>query len=176
MDDKIREEISELERNGKFTDNDIYEAAKVRGTALHEYFRQREVWDKDKAQHRWGLVVAAELRRKIKVIQETEYYEVRVPQYIRDPSKGPHEQGVINVEVLRRNENQFKEALIPYIQRARANIQTALALSQGLDDPKISECLEEAMKYLNDQVIEVIKKRPPAKRKPGKNQRHEITT
>jgi len=152
---RVRREIASLEKNGVVTPEQILEFGKKKpGSAVHSYLNDKEVWDKDKAQHNYGVIVCRELLRKIKVVEETEEYVVKIntPQYVRNPDAEGNEQSYINIGHLRKTPDKLRNSLIPYISRALSNLQTATYLSEGTG---CTEYLEEAIAFINETIDKI---------------------
>jgi hypothetical protein len=161
---KLRKEIQDLENkhNGEITAEIVFEASKKAGTALYKYLDTKDVWDKDKAQQHYGVQVCRELIRRVKIVEETDEYSVRIriPQYVRNPDAEHLVQSMININALKSDKNRLREVLIPYVQRAASNIQTAIHLS---DDTGCTEMLEEVRDALHDVIEKIRRKNKPTK-------------
>jgi hypothetical protein len=166
MDPKLKKEIKDLEdkKSGEIDAETLYEAAKKPGTALHEHGKRYGVWDKDKAQHHWGVTVFGRLFTQWRVeVETTEIDVVWRPQYVRNPAKEYHDKGMVSFDKLRTDKDLQRDALIPYLQRAIGNLETGLALSEGLNyDEDFSSLITGAK-----ELIAKIKKSPKG-RKPKK--------
>lgn len=163
---RVKREIKSLEKAGGIvTPEIVYDYARSKpGSALHEYLKEKEVWDKDKAQHHYAITVCRELIRRIRIVEENQEYVVRVktPQYIRNPDAEHNEASYINVDVLRNNKDKLRESLIPYVERGIANLQTAMYLSE---DTGCTEYLKKGIQALNDLVKKIQENKGKAVKK-----------
>lgn len=126
MDDNIRAEIEAIAANndGRVTAEQVLDAAKIPGTALFEYFEKRGAWDPETAQRQFGLMVARECIKSIRVKVES-YPFPQVPKFVRDPELPAQVQGYVSISRLRKDEDLAREALVNEFSRAGALLKRA---------------------------------------------------
>lgn len=96
LDKNVIAALRRLEREGRLDKYKVEEEARTNpNSPLRRFF----TWDEATAAYERRLDQAADLIRLVgfKIKDSTERYVV-VPQYVRDPEKGPNEAGHINIE------------------------------------------------------------------------------
>src|SRR6266481_9268304 len=163
MKEELKRELDALAiRHGGKLDTDIlYEAARVRGTALYEYCDQHDVWDKDKAARHHADSVLGDLYRKWKVeTVNTRHEVIWKPVIVRDPDKGHDEKGMRTVESLEDETDKLKMVICNYIKPAIGYLKSAQGLAEKLE---CMEYFDEPIEVLNE-LLEKFKGddgRPP---------------
>ena len=135
MDKKIEVEINKIAaaNGGTVTAEQVLRAAQDKNTALFSYFEKRGFFDPKKAQHQYGLFIARELIRSVKIRVTTETFSIVAPAYVRSPDAEPKVQGYSSLSRLRTDEDLAREALVAEFARAGAALARAQAIAAALD-------------------------------------------
>lgn len=138
---KILNAFSKIEADhGEITPTIIVKEAKKPSHPLHDEFD----WNDQSAAHQARLDKARALLR-IRVVVKTETISIRVPSYVRDPSKDGGDQGYISTVKLRDEKSLALDAVRAEFSRAIACMQRALDLADALDlSSEINELLSRA--------------------------------
>ena len=139
MDGKVDAEINRIAaaNGGKITPEMVLkEAQNKNNDALHGYFEQRGYFDPKKAQHQYGLFIARELIRSVKIRVTTETFSIVAPAYVRSPDAAPKTQGYSSIARLRTEEDLARAAIVAEFSRAGAALARAqdIAAALGLSD------------------------------------------
>ena len=133
------------DNNGKLRVDDVLADAKKSSSPLHDQFE----WDDTKAAEKYRLVQARALVVSVRTQVETSTSIVSTVCYTRDPEAG-NEQGYVEVEKLRDDDDLAREALTAELIRAQALFVRAesLAVALGLTD-QFGEIKERVDKLRN---------------------------
>lgn len=147
IDEELRG-LAEANR-GQLTPDQVVQAARVEGTALHKHFLARGAWDDPVAAGKYRVALARELIRTCRVIVTTETLHVPAPYFVRDPASAPG-QGYSTLPRLRSNEENARAAVIDEFKRAAAALTRARAIAVALRlEDDIDEILAEMDAFTN---------------------------
>lgn len=127
--DEIRAHLKFLETDGRLTPLAVVDDARRPDSPLHEFFE----WDSDKAALQYQLDQARTLIRAVKVVITTEFYTVKAPYYVQDPSKDARTQGYTSLQALHADPVQARQALIHECERAAGSLKRARSIAIALD-------------------------------------------
>ena len=131
----------------------VIDEARESDSPLHSHFE----WDDGKAGEAYRRVQARRLIVGVRaVVTETDDV-VRVPVYMRDPSKGAREQGYIPTTRVRSVEDYRRQSMVVELKRLESNALRAHGIAEylGLQDAtaRILESLRELQAALaSDEV------------------------
>lgn len=133
---KVMDAVRRLsdDNGGQITADEVWKAAQnvKKQPHLFKYFRSRDCFDPKKAQLHWGVTIARELIRGIKMEITTTHYQVEVSEFVRDPTVG-NTQGYTTLTRLRSDRDSSREVVTQELVRAKAAIARAKAVATGLD-------------------------------------------
>jgi hypothetical protein len=115
--------------SGRITPQQIVDAARDEGSALHPYFE----WDDGTAAEQYRLMQARTLLRSCQVEVEVENHKVRIPAYVRDPEIDRMAQGYVETARLRTDADLRRDALLTEFARAGAQLARARRLAAYFD-------------------------------------------
>ena len=131
-------------RGGKLTPSRVLEDARDPESPLHHW--EGWTWDTDEAA---AANLISEARTLLAVftypVESKDSKTVKVHLYVRDPAKGPKEQGYIRTEVLAKDRDKSRVALQQDLNRALGHHERVRTLAVGLD-------LEEEVKAVTDSL------------------------
>jgi hypothetical protein len=104
--------IAEIERiatahGGRFTADQVVDAAKDPSSPLHEYFE----WSDDVAAHRYRLSQARALVQQCKIEAKVAKRKVAIRQYVRDPEVDSTVQGYVAITAVRKEQDLALEVV-----------------------------------------------------------------
>jgi len=123
MTPQARDRILALsrERGGLLTPDQVIEEARDEASPLHEYFE----WDDQLAAQQARVYTARNLIRSVRVDYRTETKVVTSYAFTHDPRVPAGEQGYIEVEAVRKDEDLAREVLMREFAMAAAALQRA---------------------------------------------------
>ena len=134
MNKEIVQRIHELaeQADGTLTPARVLDDAKNEASPLHGWFE----WDDHKASHKYRLLQARQLIRKVRIVVEVESREITAPYYVRDPRLPPKDAGYISVKKAKGDADLAREALVAEAVRLRAGLvrMRELAVYFGMQD------------------------------------------
>jgi len=141
-------EIKALEdRRGRLSPQEIVEAARAEGSALHECFE----WDDTKAAESWRIEQARDLIRRVKIEVVIEDRSFRTVAYVRDQDQTAHKAGYRSVlKITKTGSAQMMRAELEAIGADMARA-IGLAWAKQGNLPGVAERLE-AIKALVDEM------------------------
>ena len=120
---------------GRITPEKVVDAAKDPESVLHSEFE----WDDAKAGYAYRLSQARQLLKDYRIWIEVKRGEtsetvirVKVPAYVRDPSAKPKEQGYRNINVISKEEDSARSAVVNEVNAASAHVRRAISISTAL--------------------------------------------
>lgn len=130
-DEQVQHLQSLEDRLGRITPDAVVEDAKQKNSPLHGLFE----WDKGKAALAWWRETAREVIASVRLVVTTRQVSVPSMVYVRDPDMPGDEQGYRRVELMKRDPNMAREALIAELTRAAGYVNRcrSLALTLGLE-------------------------------------------
>ena len=117
------------EHDGNLAPDDVVEEAKARKHPLHNLFE----WDDTVAGHQFRLSQARALIRSVRFEVTVEVMPIRVPEYVRNPSKSNKEQGYIPLSLVQRDKEMAADLIEREIERAESAMDRALALANTVE-------------------------------------------
>jgi hypothetical protein len=117
-----------LEQQGRGTPADVLADAKRDESPLHDLYD----WDITVAAEAHWLDRTRAIIRLVKVVVHTEHQTIRIPRYVRDPSRPPREQGYVSVETLRLETTLAHRALVTEMERVMSSLRRARHIAVGL--------------------------------------------
>lgn len=142
----LKEEISELEsienNKGQITPDVLLETARSEDSSLHNKF----TWDDSEAAEKWRLEEARYLIKSFRLVVTIEEREIKVPMYVRDPSKDDSEQGYISI--LRIKERTSAEVLKAELDCVLALLNRTLGIAEMKKDVLPANVVSEIKKII----------------------------
>ncbi len=139
LTEQAQAELKALEsRSGTLTPQEVVEAARDEGTALHECF----TWDDGEAAERWRLEEARELIRSVRIEVHYEERTIRTVGYVRDTRREPAQAGYVATMKVRKS--SVSDVMRAELGAISALIGRAIGIAQAKADalPGMAEALE----------------------------------
>ena len=135
--------------NGVLTPDAVVEdTRRDKESPLREFF----TWDvKEAARERW-VDQARALIASVHYVVTTEYRELRVNYYVRDPEARPGEQGYRQTQAIRDDPDMARATMLDELRRLRGLIERCRALAVALGEEETIEELSRLVASLNQRI------------------------
>ena len=151
MKELIREELLKLQdETGRLTPSLVLSAAKDPQNPLHKHFE----WDDSVAARKYRIDQARALIRQVSLVIRDEVVSLNpvyqsvtpCPQFVRDTSMPPGEQGYRNIEKLKLDPDRAGELVKYEFDRARTHLERAESIAAFLNiRPVITAAIEHVI-------------------------------
>jgi len=115
----VQEALQKLERAGRFTPDDVIEAARSKRSALHRFFD----WDDKSAAHEHRIYQARKLISGVRVEITIHSRTLSTIGYVHDPRAGNNEQGYVSTIQIRKEPENLADMMTSELSRARSALE-----------------------------------------------------